>query len=79
MADPTAGIDVGAIADIHQIVRDLAADGTSVVISSSEFSELLDLCHRIVVIRQGTIVAEIQPKGTTEASLVNLAMGAEAA
>ena len=77
--EPTAGIDVGAIADVHQIVRDLAEQGTTVVISSSEFEELLSLCHRIVVMRRGTIVAELHPQAITEASLVHVAMGTDAA
>ena len=73
--DPTAGIDVGAKSDIHQIIRELAAGGASVVVSSSEFSELLAVATRIVVLRAGTIVAEVNPAGTTEAALVNLAIG----
>ncbi len=77
--EPTAGIDVGAIADVHQIVRDLAEQGTTVVISSSDFEELLSLCHRIVVMRRGTIVAEVHPQEITEASLVHVAMGTDAA
>lgn len=71
--DPTAGIDVGAKDEIHASIRRLAEHGLAVVMSSSEFPELLDICHRILVIRGGRIVAEKRAGDTTEAELVHLA------
>jgi ABC-type sugar transport system ATPase subunit len=71
--DPTAGIDVGGKGEIHAVVRELAARGMSVVVSSSEFSELIDLCHRILVIRGGALVGEMDPQICTEAELVHAA------
>lgn len=75
--DPTAGIDVGAKGEIHTLIRKLAGDGLTVVISSSEFPELLDVCHRILVIRDGRIVAEMEAQTATEAELVRLATAAD--
>ena len=77
--DPTAGIDVGAKSEIHSFVRDLAEKGLTVVMSSSEFPELLEVCHRILVIRKGRIVAEMDPRTSTEAELVHAASAGEAA
>ena len=77
--DPTAGIDVGAKSEIHAFVRDLAEKGITVVMSSSEFPELLEVCHRILVIRKGRIVSEMDPRTSTEAELVHAASAGEAA
>jgi ABC-type sugar transport system ATPase subunit len=71
--DPTAGVDIGAKSEIHAIVRNLAARGLTVIMSSSEFPELLEVCHRVLVIRKGRIVAEVDPRATTEAELVHAA------
>ena len=54
--EPTRGIDVGAKAEIHDLLRNLAADGAAVLVISSEMPELLTLAHRIAVIREGRLV-----------------------
>ncbi|WP_131196079.1 sugar ABC transporter ATP-binding protein [Lichenihabitans psoromatis] len=71
--EPTAGIDVGAKADILKLVRDLAADGLPVIIVSSEFEELLAVCDRVLVMREGRVVAERRAADTDEHELVLLA------
>ena len=71
--DPTAGVNVGAKDEIHAFVRQLAAAGLTVIMISSEFAELLDTCHRILVIRNGRIVGEMDPHTSTEAHLVRVA------
>lgn len=76
--DPTAGIDVGAKDEIHAFIRNLAEEGVTIIISSSEFPELLDLCHRILVIKGGRIVREADPHLVTEAQLVHAATATEA-
>lgn len=73
--EPTAGIDVGAKFEIYQLIRALATEGIAIVVVSSEFDELVDLCHRILVIRDGTIVDEIDAAAATEQSLVLAATG----
>jgi len=75
--DPTAGIDIGAKDEIHRIIRNLANDGVSVLIASSELDELIGLCHRILVLRDGRIVRELDGKTADHGTLVGLASGGE--
>ncbi|MGI6153167.1 MAG: sugar ABC transporter ATP-binding protein [Christensenellaceae bacterium] len=60
--EPTRGIDVGAKAEFYSIISDLAKGGVGVVLISSEETELLGLCDRIIVFREGHIVGEVNPK-----------------
>jgi ABC-type sugar transport system ATPase subunit len=57
--EPTRGVDVGAIQDIHQFIRSLANDGVGVVVISSYLPEILSIADRILVARQGRIVEEL--------------------
>lgn len=56
--EPTQGIDVGAKAEIHDIISDLAAQGMGIILISSELPELLALSHRLLVMKEGRIVGE---------------------
>jgi ABC-type sugar transport system ATPase subunit len=73
--DPTAGIDVGAKSEIHSLIGELASQGVGILVSSSEFNELIGLCHRILVIRDGRILDEVEGTQTTEHALVLAATG----
>lgn len=73
--EPTAGIDIGAKTEILKLVRQLARDGKSVIIVSSEFEELLAVSDRILVMREGRITAELETSETSEHDLVLLAGG----
>jgi ABC-type sugar transport system ATPase subunit len=57
--EPTRGIDVGAKAEIYRLIQDLAGQGAAIVVVSSEISELLHLCHRILVVAAGEIQDEL--------------------
>jgi ABC-type sugar transport system ATPase subunit len=72
--EPTRGIDVGAKAAIHDIVRRLAHDGAAVLMISSDLPELRGMSDRIIVMRDGRIVGEL-PAGAPEADVVATAMG----
>src|ERR687897_369463 len=72
--EPTRGIDVGAKAAIHELMRDLARQGSAVVMISSELPELIGLSDRIVVLHEGRIAAEL-PGGATEQQIIALAAG----
>ena len=61
--EPTRGIDVQAKQQIFQIIRDLSRQGISSIFVSSELEELLEVCHRIVVLRRGRLVGEVDPRG----------------
>ncbi len=58
--EPTRGIDVGARADFYKIIRDLAKQDIGVIVISSEEDELIGLCNRIIVMREGEKVGEFQ-------------------
>ncbi|RKN45308.1 sugar ABC transporter ATP-binding protein [Micromonospora endolithica] len=73
--EPTRGIDVGAKAAIHDLVRRLAREGAAVLMISSELPELLGMSDRIVVMRDGRIAGEL-PAGATEEQVVALAVDA---
>ncbi|WP_068085886.1 sugar ABC transporter ATP-binding protein [Novosphingobium rosa] len=73
--EPTAGIDIGARTDILRLVRKLADDGLPVLIVSSEPSELLAICDRILILRDGALVADVDPAEQDEAGLIQLAGG----
>ncbi len=57
--EPTRGIDLGAKREMYRLIAELAAQGLACVVISSELPELIGLCHRIVVMRQGRTVGEV--------------------
>jgi ribose transport system ATP-binding protein len=73
--EPTAGVDIGAKADIHRAIAALAAAGAAVIVAISDFEELLGFCDRVFVIASGRIIAERRPANTTEHELTALAGG----
>lgn len=72
--EPTRGIDVGAKAEIYQIIRRLAAGGTTVLLISSELPELLSLSDRVIVMREGAITAMLDPAETTQEEILKHAI-----
>ncbi len=62
MDEPTRGIDVGAKEEIHRIIRDLAGEGVSIVVFSSEYPEIVNLCDRIYLLSEGEIVKVVENK-----------------
>ena len=73
--EPTRGVDVGAKVEIHRILREYAQAGNGVIVVSSEMPEIIGLCDRIVVLREGTVAGELPGKDATEEKLVKLAVG----
>jgi ABC-type sugar transport system ATPase subunit len=69
--EPTHGIDVGAKEEIYRLMVELAGTGKGVVFISSEFPELVGVCNRVVVMREGTLVGEFEGDAVTEAALVD--------
>jgi ribose transport system ATP-binding protein len=68
--EPTAGVDVGARAEIYEILVELARQGAAIVVVSSDALELMGLCHRILVMREGRIVHEFRHGSVSEEELV---------
>jgi rhamnose transport system ATP-binding protein len=73
--EPTQGVDVGAKAEIHRIIGDLAAKGLGVVLISSELAEILGISDRVLVMRQGGIVARFDRSGADAESVMAAAFG----
>ncbi len=72
--EPTRGIDVGSIVEIHQLINRLADEGLAVVVISSYLPEILNLSDRILVSRQGRIVEEFSPEEATEQRIMYAAV-----
>ncbi len=74
--EPTHGIDVGAKADIYQLLRELSEEGKAVVMISSELPEVLNVCDRILIFRDGEVVHEFtEVEGLSEQDVVTYALG----
>ncbi len=73
--EPTQGVDVGAKAEIHALIADLAADGVAILLISSELPELLGLCDRVAVMRAGTICGVLPGATATAPELLAMAVG----
>ena len=76
--EPTRGIDVGTKEQIYQFIANLADEGKSIIVVSSEMPELIGICDRIVVMREGRIAGEVTGDRMTEHDIVVLATGVEA-
>jgi ribose transport system ATP-binding protein len=72
--EPTRGVDVATKAEIYRIIRDLASSGLGVLVVSSELEELARICTRVLVMREGEIVAEVDGKDATEHALLRHAV-----
>lgn len=77
--EPTRGIDIGAKAEIHRLLRELAASGKALIVISSELPELLGLAHRILVMCEGRISGELAIADATQEALMALATSRQAA
>lgn len=75
--EPSRGIDVNAKQQIFQIIWDQARKGISSVMVSSELEELIEVCHRILIMRDGGIVKEVRPEDVSIEELYSLCMGGE--
>ena len=75
MDEPTRGVDVGAKFEIYDLIRQLAANGTAIIFISSEIEEILRLCNRVIVLREGRLVGETNGKDINNTVLMNLSMG----
>lgn len=77
--EPTRGVDVGARAEIYDILRELARGGMAILAVSSDLPEVLTLAHRIVVMREGHTVGELPGDATDEEQVMRLASAGEPA
>jgi ribose transport system ATP-binding protein len=79
LEDPTAGVDVGAKAEIYRLLGEAVSRGLAVLLISTDFEEVAEICHRALVFRGGRIVAALGEKELTVERLVHVASLATAA
>lgn len=75
MNEPTRGIDVGAKAEIYRILEDLCANGTCVIMVTSEMPELLNMSDEIMVLHEGKVMGILDAKTATQEQVLRLAIG----
>ena len=73
--EPTRGVDVGAKAEIHGLIDELANNGNGVLLISSELPEVINLSTRILVLRAGKIVGEVTREQATQETVMRLMAG----
>ncbi|TDR77904.1 sugar ABC transporter ATP-binding protein [Paludibacterium purpuratum] len=71
--EPTRGVDIGAKVEIYRIMHELAAQGVAIVCISSELPEIVGVCHRVVVLRDGRVAGELSGKEVGQEAIMNLA------
>jgi ABC-type sugar transport system ATPase subunit len=77
--EPTRGVDVGATAEIHGLLRSLAREGLAILMISSDMAEILSVSDRILVMHQGRITGELPGQGATQERIMHFATGQPAA
>lgn len=77
--EPTKGIDVGARLNIYEIIHTLAQQGKGILVVTSEAEEALKLCSRILILRDGRLVAEFRPDDSTTDDLIRASLGGDTA
>ena len=74
---PTAAVDIGAKAEIYNLIRQIAASGAGVIFTSTEVEEFPRVCQRVIVFRDGVVVGELAGDNATEANIMHLAVGGD--
>lgn len=75
MDEPTRGVDVGAKAEIYRLIGELAKEGKGILMVSSELPELMGICDRIIVVREGRLVGEVERDEFDQDLLMSYAFG----
>jgi ABC-type sugar transport system ATPase subunit len=71
--EPTRGIDVGAKVEIYGWIQKLASQGIGIMVASSEMPELLGVCHRLLVLREGRLSADFPAEAATQEDIMRAA------
>lgn len=70
-------VDVGAKTEIYKIINNLAENGVAVIMISSEMPEIIGMCDRVVIMRNGKVTGELQKEELTENMMIKYAMGVQ--
>ncbi len=73
--EPTRGVDIGAKVEIYKVINQLAEEGVALIMISSEMQEVVGMSDRIIVMREGKLMGELNGNEASEQSLINLCMG----
>jgi len=73
--EPTHGVDVGAKSEIYKTIDQLANEGVGVIVISSEMNEIIGLCDRAIIMKEGRIQGELIAKDINEINLINMSIG----
>jgi len=74
---PTRGVDIGAREDIYRLLIELSRTGVAILIASPDLAELIRLCHRVLVLRNGALVGLLERRDISQARILELASGGE--
>ncbi|WJV62062.1 sugar ABC transporter ATP-binding protein [Pectobacteriaceae bacterium CE70] len=77
LEDPTAGVDVGARAEIYHLLNKSLSEGAAILVISADFEEIAHICNRALVFNRGQVVGELRDQQVTFANLLALASGSE--
>ena len=75
MDEPTKGIDIGAKAEIHNLLRRLANEGLGIVLISSELPEIIGMCDRVIIMNENDICGEVSEKDINESEIMYYCTG----
>jgi len=73
--EPTQGVDIGAKAEIHHLIAELARGGLAILLISSELPEVLGMCDRVAVMHAGTVAGTLDRARATQDTILHLALG----
>ena len=76
--EPTQGVDVQTKAEVHAMIADLARQGIAIILISSELPELVSMCHRILVLKEGRVTGEFDRSEASQEKIMRAATGAAA-
>ncbi|HDY89730.1 MAG TPA: sugar ABC transporter ATP-binding protein [bacterium] len=74
--EPTRGVDIGAKVEIYHLINELSRKGVAILVISSDSAELMGICDRILVMRKGRVVGEINRKDFSEEEILRISIGA---
>jgi ABC-type sugar transport system ATPase subunit len=74
--EPTRGIDVGARAAVYELINEVAASGKAILLLSSDLTEVMGMCDRVVVFRKGSVAGEFQRGEMSEEAIMRAALPA---